>query len=331
MIEKKLKIDLSGLWDNPHGFFTLRYQDLNEEKRTQLATRIKLVAPQSKIRSLYGPEIEDIKQTLFEINPIIFSENQEANNGYRVQPINSCRRFNTLSIIALGSYRFRELCQAIYKINCVKRNLTENEIRNIADLSSQNYTEVTSYLEARLPRNANRTIEERISLIQDIGIEDIRNARERAESNGADNIPDGMYDNGQRINNIEFDPFDITENEMDRRIELGVDTEGNTTPTLSPVLGMNPARRMNEGNILAYNDRRWIPSNSEEEILPLPNISRERIEQYRTDIERIRAIPTLAHFYEEDEQGTIDQLVENTIENTIASNNELAAINPVNN
>jgi hypothetical protein len=299
MIEKKLRINLSGLWDNPNGFFTLRYQDLNEEKKTQLATRIKLIAPQRTIRKVDGISIEDIKLTLTEINPIIFSEQQTTENGYRSsRRINSYRRFNTLSSRTLDSYRFKDLCQAIYKINCLKKNLTNGEIYTIANLSTQLHDSVTRYLEPRLRSNNPTEEEERISLISDIGIEDIRHAREQAESRGADNIPDGMYDSGNLINqNIDdrFDPFDITEDEINRRIALGVNLGENTIPQTLP--------RIVE----------WHPPTPDETIPRIQTISRERIEHYRTDIERIREIPIMPEFnsfFAEDEQETIDQLVE---------------------
>jgi hypothetical protein len=190
MIEKKLKIDLSPLWNEQTDKFTIRFQDVNEKEKRHLAQRIKDIAKQAKIRNVSGPTVQTIYETLEEINPIIFSEYNQRNQyrtitGYRVFNINNSR--------ALNGYFFNNLCQAIYLINCVKRELLKKEIQSITYLTCQNWDRVIQYVDRNYRiRDPEET--ERRNIIEEIGIEDIQRARRVAEDNGANRIPDGVFE-----------------------------------------------------------------------------------------------------------------------------------------
>lgn len=191
MVERKLKIDLSGLWVNPNGFFILRFQDLSEEKQTQLATRIKLTAPQYSIRNMQrGPTIEDLKIVLREINPIIFSEDTYNEN----RSLNSYRRFNFNAATYIAGYRYKDLCQAIYKTICIKKGPSQNDYKHIAHLSCPDWLKVDEYVNRHLSTN-NTVIQtaQRLRITEDIGMDEIRQARERAINDGAERIPSEMY------------------------------------------------------------------------------------------------------------------------------------------
>ena len=190
MIQKKLKIDLSPLWNQPSQKFTVRFLDVNEKEKRILAQRIKDVAKQARIKNLNGPNVQTIYETLSEINPIIFGEYHQRNTyrqvqGYRVFNINTSR--------SLSGFWFHQLCQAIYMIDCLKRDVTKNEMYDIAYLTIQDWDIAQNHV------NQNYTIQdpeerERRVLLDDIGMDDIANARRTAEDNGANRIPDGVFE-----------------------------------------------------------------------------------------------------------------------------------------
>lgn len=190
MTQKKLKIDLSPLWNQPSQKFTIRFLDINENQKRILAQRIKDVAKQARIKNQNGPNVQTIYETLTEINPVIFGEYHQRNayrqvQGYRVFNINNAR--------ALSGFWFHQLCQAIYMIDCLKRDITKNEMYDIAYLTIQDWDVAQTYV------NQHYTIQdpeerERRVLLEDIGMDDIANARHMAEDNGANRIPDGVFE-----------------------------------------------------------------------------------------------------------------------------------------
>jgi len=207
MIEKKLKIDLSPLWNEEIGTFTIRFLNINEKEKRILAQRIKDVAKQARIRSLRGPNIQDIYETLMEINPIIFGE---YNQNYIHRTINGYKTFNKTNSRTLDGYFFHELCKAIYLINCLKRDLNKQEINSIAYLTCQSWDKVIHYTDQHYQTRHEEEIERR-NIIEDIGIDDIKRAREHAEENGADRIPDGVFTREPENNEEENNQFSVIE------------------------------------------------------------------------------------------------------------------------
>ncbi|MFA5695854.1 MAG: hypothetical protein WC917_00110 [Bacilli bacterium] len=217
MIQKKLKIDLSPLWNQPSQKFTVRFLDVNEKEKRILAQRIKDVAKQARIKNLNGPNVQTIYETLSEINPIIFGEYHQRNTyrqvqGYRVFNINTSR--------SLSGFWFHQLCQAIYMIDCLKRDVTKNEMYDIAYLTIQDWDIAQNHV------NQNYTIQdpeerERRVLLNDIGMDDIANARHIAEDNGANRIPDGVFE--EEHEEIEETLHDVANNILNNLI----DNEGN--------------------------------------------------------------------------------------------------------
>lgn len=190
MIDKKLKIDLSPLWNEQTEKFTVRFQDINEKEQKRLAQRIKDVAKQTKVRKIAGPTVQIIHETLMEINPIIFSEYNQ-NNHYRT--VQGYRVFNINNSRALNGFWFNQLCQSVYLINCVKRDLLKTEIQNVAYLTCQDWDKVIHYIDQNYRiRDPEET--ERRNIIEEIGMEDIQIARRRAEDNGANRIPTGVFE-----------------------------------------------------------------------------------------------------------------------------------------
>lgn len=170
MTERKLPINLEGLWNNPNELFTVRYKDINSTLQTILAKKIKQLAKQYTIRKANGPTPEIIKEALQEINPIIFSEHEEDSHWYREH-----RTFGTYAATYLAGYRFQKLCQAIYFLTCRKKALTPHQIMKIAMLTTLDWTTTEIYINQRLNINTEEE-NERITPIEDIGIEDIHRA-----------------------------------------------------------------------------------------------------------------------------------------------------------
>lgn len=181
MINRKLNIDFSPLWTNPNQIFTLRYQDMNEPCKLLLAKRIKETAKQQRIKKTTGPSIQDIYETLTELNIIIFTENQCNDGTYT--PRNSYRNFNFSSIKTISGYQFHNLCQAIYFILCIKREKTTKEITDITKLIHQNRGIVRNFVDTYF-RTRNQE-EQRNTPPEELGLEDIERARNTAIENGA--------------------------------------------------------------------------------------------------------------------------------------------------
>lgn len=181
--------DLSGLWANSEARFALRFLNINESYQDVLATRIKECAPYTRIKKENGPSIEQIKEALKEINPIIFSE------SYR-QPRRQHRCFGTYETYKLEGYQFNQVCKAIYKMVCLKRVLMRDEIQKIAYCSNKNWSEVVTYINRVLPQSEPvdpfdyEPIEE-IPNVEEISMQEIERVRRNVENR---RIPDLMYE-----------------------------------------------------------------------------------------------------------------------------------------
>jgi len=175
MTNRRLNIDLSGLWENPENLFTIRFKDISERYKKTLTTRIKLKAHHSKIKDRNGPTEEEIYNVLEEINPIIFSENTITSNSYHNAP-----PFGRTQCRMLGGYIFQTLSRAIYLLTCVKREKTKAEIINIAFLTYADWSKVSIYVNQRFQQIAER--EERVSQPpEEIGIEEMARIRRPIE------------------------------------------------------------------------------------------------------------------------------------------------------
>ena len=171
MSNTKIKINISKLWV-PTDRFTLRYKDINSLNQNLLAKRIKEVAPQYKIRKENGPTIEQIQEVLLEINPIVFGE--ETTSFY------STRTFNRNNANSLSGWTFRQLCKSIYKILCLKRNLTRNEITTIISLTTGNYRATRTFMGEAMPTGG--IVEDTpqpLPTVEEIGLSDIEQLTDR--------------------------------------------------------------------------------------------------------------------------------------------------------
>ena len=189
----RLKIDPSILWVQQSEYFILRYRDINENSQNILAKRIKQTAPQSKIRDqLKGPTVQEIRETLTEFNPIIFAEDM-----FRIR--SSPRNFGHFQVTSISGYHYNMICQSIYKMTCIKRQLWPCEIKKILHTTSNNRNAISTLVSALSVEETQ--LQPNPIEIPEFGIEEIQNIRLRAESNGANQIPRRMRD--QFIDNID--------------------------------------------------------------------------------------------------------------------------------
>lgn len=189
-------IDFSTLRENPDNLFVLRFQDISEETRRTLATRIKETAPQYSIKKPNGPDIQSLYETLTEINPIIFSEYQPEGERNQWYPRNSYRNFNYSKAHYISGYKFHNLCKAVYYTLCLKKPLTREKLFIIGLSINSNWNKVQRLIDRNLPLQANSNQssqnQETNTLNDNIGLEDIERVRRHVETNGANNIPEGM-------------------------------------------------------------------------------------------------------------------------------------------
>lgn len=154
---------------------------------------MKITAVQWKIRDdIRGPTQQKIQEALMEINPIIFSE------GLGRHSRESYRNFNFSCSQTISGYMYHKLSNAIYKILCLKRELTRSEIEHILTLTSRNWDQISSLIARthipadqeprRTPTNIN---------IPEFGVAEMENIRHQVESNGSNQIPREMRDYGQ--------------------------------------------------------------------------------------------------------------------------------------
>lgn len=199
MTERRLRINLEGLWNNPNELFTVRYKDINQKLQKILAKRIKANAPQHSLKKPTGPSPEVIEEALHEINPIIFSEYLGNGGWYRNHQV-----FGISPAIYVAGYRFRALCQGIYLMTCRRKALTTAQITNIARLTYSDWEVVEQYVNQRLGIMTEE--DEVVTPIENLGIEDIHRAGESVDRNnpinrimeGMEITPDENYDNPER-------------------------------------------------------------------------------------------------------------------------------------
>ncbi len=181
----RLGLDLSRFWE-PHPTiikFILRFKDLSEQKRLILAKRIKDTAYSYSIRKNSGPDIQKIAEALEEFNPIIFAE---AEAGWI--PYGSHQNFGVGRAYTLNGYNFKEVCKAVYKLTCLKRKLTKQEIKNIAFLTFRDVTKVVNFVDQNYQGTEPIRTGTQITEIPEIGMNDLEQIR-RGLGGG---IPSGM-------------------------------------------------------------------------------------------------------------------------------------------
>lgn len=192
-------IDFSTLRENPDNLFILRFLDINEETRRTLATRIKETAPQYSIKKPNGPNIQSLYETLTEINPIIFSEYQPEIQRNQWYPRNSYKNFNFFNAHYISGYKFHNLCKAVYYTLCLKKPLTREKLLIIGLTINSNWSKVQTLIDRNLPQQTNQNQssqnQETNTSDNNIGLEDIERVRRHVETNGANNIPEGMREN----------------------------------------------------------------------------------------------------------------------------------------
>lgn len=208
MRERRLPISLEGLWNNPNELFTVRYKDINEKYQTILAKRIKATAKQHTLKKPTGPTIEKIQEALDEINPIIFSEMQRRVDWYRGHQV-----FGISPAVYIAGYRYEMLCQAVYLLTCRKKALNTKQIIRIARLTYEDYEAAINYVEERLGIAEDNEI---ITPIENLGIEDIQRARERAEHSRG-NIPNSSITPDENYDTIAEEEANILDLEILQR------------------------------------------------------------------------------------------------------------------
>ena len=197
---RKFQLDLTELWQNPNNRFTVRYRNIDEEQKKNLAKRIKEIAPQRSIKKTTGPSEQAIYETLMEINPIIFTEVIINNEGRRASWYAGEKAFGTYNIKHIAGYNFKNLCRAIYQIDCLKRELKIREIERIVQLTHQDWNTISNFITRNMGNREQlrRTEGEEPEIPEEMGIREIERARATAESNGAGNIPNAMFDSGEQ-------------------------------------------------------------------------------------------------------------------------------------
>ena len=210
MIAKRLNFDLSQLWENPDNLCVIRFKDLIEPTKNILATRIKETAPQWRIRNSHGPDIQTIYETLTELNPIIFSERQ-AEIRDRYYPRNSYRNFNFSAAHHISGYNYKNLCQALYFIICLKRRpFRRYEIQRIVSTVNSNWNLISRFMERFPQENTQPTEEPNNVETSEVGLDEIGQARQNAETHGANNIPIEMQERPplkimtKRLNGLQY-------------------------------------------------------------------------------------------------------------------------------
>ena len=238
MRNKKLAIDLDGLWANDNEHFTVRYKDIAPKQKQLLALKIKQNAQQYSIKKTSGPTPILIEEALEEINPIIFSEYLGSGDWYRGH-----MKFGVNAAVYTAGYRFQKLCQAVYLLTCRKKGLTVPQIKIIASLTHSDWEITDQYVNLQLnihPDNEDEYEEERVSPIEDIGMEDIKRARVATEQRSGnrqrnDNYPTKRIDFGALSPRFEItvataepetDEYELPEDDNDENEEEETPTGG---------------------------------------------------------------------------------------------------------
>lgn len=176
-------IDFSPLMENPENLFIVRFNNLDPDSQTRLASRIKETARQRTIRKNTGPSIETIHTALIKLNPIIFSEHiikEEERSNYR--PKKSYRNFNFYEVTSISGYRFHDLCKAIYYILYAKKPMNQDKMTIIAATISNNWNSIRQILRNRDTEEQNNEEEQHLNNNLDVlGIQEIERARINTE------------------------------------------------------------------------------------------------------------------------------------------------------
>lgn len=181
-MQRKLKVDASSLWDEPANQFILRFNDLSEAKQNKFAERLKLTSRYSRIRLPNSPQVEEIKNFIKEINPVLYAEGKNTNLYWR--------RWNVFNVHSLSGWYHKNLNKMIYRFLCLKKEPKYTDIYEALTLSTygaHNPEREISYHE-ELTRITNPLREQEIErnftaqiIPEEMGIEDVQRARERAE------------------------------------------------------------------------------------------------------------------------------------------------------
>lgn len=133
----------------------------------------------STIRNGEDTFADKILLLLKEINPIIYAEGQRS-HGYA-----DWRKWNKYNIYSLSGWSYQQLSKSIYKFLCVKKEKTINDLKDTLLLSmwgikgNRNIYDRMTELIANLPE----TLQTQNLRPNEVGMEEVQNARFRAERN----------------------------------------------------------------------------------------------------------------------------------------------------
>lgn len=180
-MQRKLMVDGSGLWDNPEEQFVLRFNDINQERQNKLAQRLKKSSQRQRVRNeTYGPTIDEIVSLLKEINPIIHTEGKK-----RIE-YGQWKRWNKNYVQTLSGWYFRKLDLIIYRFLCLNRPPTRYEIEtalwlSTAGINNDSLISPADAIHLLLDPIIQENNETTNTPPPEIGIEEVRSARERTE------------------------------------------------------------------------------------------------------------------------------------------------------
>ena len=161
------------LWDYSDELFTVRFLDLNESRKSNLAKRIKECAHQYRLRQANGPNQDIIYDLLSEINPIIFSEHRDcrAEHYGRTNPITFNKGYPTT--YTLDGHNFRKLCQLIYRILCVKKPLKIEDLTQLVYTTTGSWRASTIFMDIHWRENEQPVTETRNNNHREVGLEEL--------------------------------------------------------------------------------------------------------------------------------------------------------------
>lgn len=167
-----LPVDAAPLWDEPADCLVLRFNDLSEAKQRHLAERLKVTAPQSRLRHPDGPSVDRVLALLKEVNPVLYGESSTILR----------KRWLESRIKTLSSRYHRMLCQGLYRLLCRRRPLKRHELADLLVLGSYRYNHRQLERTLDLAQAAAPEANQFIPPPEEISLEVVAAARQRAEN-----------------------------------------------------------------------------------------------------------------------------------------------------